>query len=69
MPAIALLDWNHVWLRLLLGLAISGAVHYFVYWTLVKPAHVPPRIQRAISIAMIALYFSIPITTTSRIWC
>jgi len=57
-----------VWIRLLLGAAFSGAIHFFVWWTLVKPAQLPRRIHLAISIAMIALYLSIPITTTSRLW-
>ena len=27
-----------MWYRVLLGAAVSGGIHFFVWWTLVKPA-------------------------------
>ena len=57
-----------MWIRLLLGAAFSAAIHFFVWRTLVKPAALAPRLHRAIAIAMIAMWLSIPITTTARLW-
>ena len=57
-----------MWIRLLLGALVSAAVHFFVWRTLVKPAHLAPKLARAIAIAMVVLWLSIPITTTARLW-
>jgi predicted MPP superfamily phosphohydrolase len=55
-------------LRLLLGALVSGSIHFTVWWRLVKPAELPRRAHLTISIAMIVLWLSIPITTTARLW-
>ncbi|HEY5945860.1 MAG TPA: metallophosphoesterase [Kofleriaceae bacterium] len=55
-------------LRILLGALFSGSIHFVVWWRLVKPAHLPRRAHLTITITMIALWLSIPITTTARMW-
>jgi len=55
-------------LRVLLGALVSAAIHFVVWWRLVKPAQLPRRAHWAITIAMIALWLAIPITTTARLW-
>ena len=55
-------------LRVLLSVAISGAIHYYVWWRLARRAELPARARTAIGIATIAMWASIPITTTSRLW-
>jgi predicted MPP superfamily phosphohydrolase len=55
-------------LRVLFATAISGAIHYYVWWRLAKRSALPPRLRRGLAIATIALWASIPITTTSRLW-
>jgi hypothetical protein len=57
-----------VWYRLLLGAAVSAGIHFFVWWTLVKPAHLRRWLHRAIAIAIVVFYLSIPITTSARLW-
>ena len=52
--------------RFLVGAAISGAIHYYVWRRLVRPAELPRRAHRAITWAMIVLYVAIPVTTWSR---
>ncbi len=55
--------------RILFGAAISGAIHFYVWRRLVKSAQLPRRWHVGITIAMILLFVSIPLTTwTSRVW-
>ncbi len=56
-----------VW-RLLLGATVSGAVHFYVWWRLVHSTALPLRWRRLATIAIIAMWLSIPITTSSRLW-
>ena len=53
-------------LRLLLSLTISSAVHYVVWRRLVKRSALPRRWHLGITIAFVALYLSIPLTTMLR---
>jgi predicted MPP superfamily phosphohydrolase len=55
-------------LRILLGLGISGAVHFYVWWRVVRRAELPRWAHRAATIAMIVFWLSIPITTSMRLW-
>ncbi|HEX5062506.1 MAG TPA: metallophosphoesterase [Kofleriaceae bacterium] len=55
-------------LKYLFGVLLTGSFHLLVWWRLVKPAHLPKRAHRAITIAMIVLWMSIPLTTTARLW-
>lgn len=69
--AARLLSWQRVDValaigRLLLALAISGAIHYYVWRKLVRASALPRRWHLGITIAMVALYLSIPLTTLLR---
>src|SRR5688572_15663895 len=52
--------------RILFGALISGLVHYYVWRRFVRAAELPPRWHRGITVAMILLWLSIPVTTQSR---
>ncbi len=55
--------------RILLGASISGAIHYYVWRRLVKPAALPRPWHLGITIAIAVLFVSIPVTTWSRnVW-
>lgn len=54
--------------RVLLGALFSASIHFVVWWRLVKPAHLPRRVLLTITLAMIVLWLSIPVTTTARLW-
>ncbi|MCW5805768.1 MAG: metallophosphoesterase [Deltaproteobacteria bacterium] len=53
-------------MKLLLGTAISGGVHYVVWRRLVAQADFPRGWHRALTGLMVALFVSIPVTTWSR---
>ena len=55
-------------LKSLLALGFSGSLHYYVWWRHVRTARLPRRALIAASCAMLALWLSIPITTTARLW-
>lgn len=56
-------------LRILLGAAISGGIHYYVWRRLVRPLELPPKWQRTIGIAMLVLFVVNPLTTWLRnVW-
>jgi predicted MPP superfamily phosphohydrolase len=57
-----------VFLKILFGAAFSGSLHLYVWWRLVKNAHLPRRWHVGLSIAMVLMWLSIPITTTGRLW-
>jgi predicted MPP superfamily phosphohydrolase len=46
----------------------SGSLHYYVWWRLVRSAQLPRRVHWAVTILMIVMWLSIPITTTARLW-
>ena len=52
--------------RILLSLTISGAIHFYVWRRLVRASALPRRWHLGITIAMVALYVSIPLTTLLR---
>jgi predicted MPP superfamily phosphohydrolase len=54
--------------RILLGSAISGAIHVVLWLRLVRAAHLPRRWHRAATIALVLLFLAIPVTTTSRLY-
>jgi predicted MPP superfamily phosphohydrolase len=53
-------------LRILLGSAVSGGIHAYLWLRLVRPADLPRPWHRVATLALIALFLSIPITTASR---
>jgi predicted MPP superfamily phosphohydrolase len=55
-------------LKILLGAAFSGSLHFYVWWRHVRTAHLPRRASIALTWVMVVLWLSIPITTTSRLW-
>jgi hypothetical protein len=59
-----------VWpvLKILLSLSISGLLHFYVWRRLVRDAELGRRAQRAIAIVMAAMWISIPVTTSARLW-
>ena len=52
----------------LLGSAISAAIHVYLWLRIVRAAHLPRRWHRAATIALVLLFLSIPITTSSRMY-
>ncbi|NVB84447.1 MAG: metallophosphoesterase [Kofleriaceae bacterium] len=57
-----------MFLKILLGAAFSGSLHLYVWWRLVKNAHLARRWHIGLSLAMLLMWLSIPITTTGRLW-
>ncbi len=53
-------------LRILLGSAISAGIHGYVWLRVVRRAHLPRRWHVALTVLMVALFLSVPITTWSR---
>ena len=52
--------------RILLGSTVSAGIHAYLWLRLIRPAHVPRPWHRVATLALIAMYISIPITTASR---
>jgi predicted MPP superfamily phosphohydrolase len=52
----------------LLGATVSAAIHFYVWWRLVRSTELPLRWRRLATIAIVAMWLSIPITTSSRLW-
>ena len=52
--------------RILAGSLISAGIHLYVWHRLVRRAQLPRPWHRVVTIAMIALFFAVPITTWSR---
>jgi uncharacterized protein len=52
--------------RIVLSSMVSGGIHFYVWLRLVKRAHLPRRWHIGITIAMLVLFVSIPVTTWSR---
>lgn len=55
-------------LRLALSALFSGSLHFYVWWRLVRAAHLPRVAHRAITGLMIAMWIAVPVTVTSRMW-
>ena len=55
-------------LRFLLGAAVSAGIHGYLWMRLVRPAQRSRRWHIAATIGLVAMYLSIPITVTSRLW-
>ena len=53
-------------LRVLIAMAISGGIHYFVWTRLARRTELPRRWRRAMAIAFVILWISIPTTTALR---
>jgi len=47
---------------------VSGLIHLYVWWRLVHHAQLPRRAHRILTIAIVVMWLSIPLTTTSRLW-
>ncbi len=47
---------------------LSALMHAYVWLRVVRAAHLPRGWHRAATIAMIAMFIAIPLTTTSRMW-
>ncbi len=62
-----MLRWLGVW-KVLLSSTVSAAIHYYVWWRLVHTTQLPRRWRRIATIVMVAMWASIPITTSSRLW-
>lgn len=52
--------------RILLGAAVSGLIHYYVWRKLVRTAELPRRWHIGITVVMLAMFVSIPVTTWTR---
>jgi predicted MPP superfamily phosphohydrolase len=59
-----------VWpvLKLLMSATVSGLIHFYVWSRLVKGSQLPRRWHRTLTIAMVVMWLSIPLTTTARLW-
>lgn len=55
-------------LKILLSTTVSGLIHFYVWWRLVHQAQLPRRAYRILTLAVIAMWLSIPITTSARLW-
>jgi predicted MPP superfamily phosphohydrolase len=51
---------------LVFGLVITGGIHLYVWWRLIRSAHLPRRWHLATTISFVLLGLSVPITTWSR---
>jgi len=54
--------------RILLGSSISAVIHVYLWFRLVRAAHLPRRWHIAASCALAAMFLSIPVTTTARMY-
>ena len=54
--------------RLFFSSLISLAIHAFLWWRLIRHARVTTRTRRILTAVLVALFLSIPITTTSRMY-
>ena len=55
-------------LKLLMSATVSGLIHLYVWWRLVHHAALPRRAHRILTVAIVVMWLSIPVTTTSRLW-
>lgn len=57
-----------LFLKMLLGSTISAGIHAYLWLRLIRPAHLPHRWRRIATLALVLLWLSIPVTTTSRMY-
>ena len=62
------MQWVLSLLRMMLSTAVSGLFHFYIWRRIVAPAELSPRTRRVIAAVMVALFFSVPLTTSSRLW-
>ncbi len=55
-------------LKLLLRLSVTGLIHFYVWWRLVHKTNLPRRARRILTVAIVLLWLSIPLTTHARLW-
>ena len=55
-------------LRILLGSLVSAGIHTYLWLRLIRPAHLPRPWHVAATLGLVALFLSIPLTTTSRMF-
>ena len=53
---------------ILLGASITAGIHTYLWFRIVRAAHLPRRWHIAATIALVLLFLSIPVTTTSRLY-
>ena len=51
-----------------LGSAVSAGIHFYLWLRLVRPAHLSRRWHRAATLALVAAYLSIVVTTAGRMY-
>jgi predicted MPP superfamily phosphohydrolase len=51
---------------IVMGLALSGGIHFYVWWRLVRSARLPRRWHITATVVFVLLFVSVPITTWSR---
>jgi predicted MPP superfamily phosphohydrolase len=54
--------------KMLVSSTISAGIHAYLWLRLIRPAHLSRRWQRIAILALVLLWLSIPITTTSRLY-
>ncbi len=54
--------------KVLLGSTVSGGIHLYLWLRLIKPANLPRRWHRVATLALIVMFLSIPLTTSSRMY-
>src|ERR1044071_5774449 len=54
--------------KILLSSSISAGIHGYLWLRLIRPAHLPRRWRIAATLGLVAMYLSIPLTVTSRLW-
>jgi predicted MPP superfamily phosphohydrolase len=54
--------------KMLISSIISAGIHLYLWLRIVRPAHLPRRWHVAATVALVVLWLSIPITTTSRMY-
>ena len=54
--------------RILLGSAVSAGIHTYLWFRLVRPAPLTRRWRAVATLGLVAMFLSIPITTTSRLY-
>jgi predicted MPP superfamily phosphohydrolase len=51
-----------------LSLSVSGLLHYYVWLRLVRRAQLPRFVYGVLTVLVVVMWLSIPITTSSRMW-
>lgn len=53
---------------MLLGSVVTAGIHTYLWWRLVRPARLSRRWRLVATLVLVALFLSIPLTTTSRLY-